>query len=175
MKTFIKFFAIALLALPFVACDDDDDDVNLSAVPQTVKEAFDSKYPNATDVSWEHKGGYYTAEWKETNGMRDVEAWFRNNQQVSDSWAMTETDFGKNTFLIPSELNLAFNQTEYATATIDDIDLYEYPDASKNVYIFEVTPTGQRSDVLVVFKASDYTFVKAVPDTDVDITPDTTI
>ncbi|MCM1348172.1 MAG: hypothetical protein NC338_02060 [Firmicutes bacterium] len=176
MKTKLLFLTLALFSLSFVACDDDDDnDVRPSQVPQTCLDAFQSMYPNVKNPEWERVGQYYTAEWKEGNGLRDVEAWFRTTPDASGSWAMTQTDYGKDLFLVPTELNVAFNKTEYSTAVIDDIDLYEYPDSTRDIYVIEVTPRGERQDVLLVFRASDCTYLKAVPDNDIDITPDTVL
>lgn len=173
MKTKFLYLALALFGLSFTACgDDDDDDVTPSQVPEVCTNAFAAKYPDVKNPKWEKNGAYYTAEWR--NAARcDVEAWFRPGVQQTQSWVMTETDYGKDLFLVPAELNLAFNKTEYATARIDDIELLEYPDETRNIYIFEVEPTGNAQDVLLIFKASDYTYVKAVNDTGQDITPDT--
>lgn len=172
MKTKFLYLALALFGLSFTACSDDDDDVTPSQVPEVCTNAFAAKYPDVKSPKWEKNGTYYTAEWQDV-ARNDVEAWFRPGVQQSQSWAMTETDYGKNLFLVPAGLNQAFNKTEYATARIDDIELFEYPDDTKNIYIFEVEPAGATQDMLLVFKASDYTFVKAVADTGQDITPDT--
>ena len=86
---------------------------------------------------------------------------------------MTETDYGKNLFLVPAELNAELEKTEYHTAVIDDISLYEYPVQSRNVYIIEVEPIGQTQDMMLLFDATTYKFLKAVPDNDTEITPDT--
>ena len=165
------------MAISFTACGDDDDDNNVrpSAVPEVCADAFSAKYPDVKSPKWEQEGNYYTAEWTEINGMRDVEAWFKVTSNTSDSWVMTETDYGKNLFLVPTGLNTSFNDTEYSEATIDDISLFEYPDATKDVYVIEVSPAGMSNDMLLLFKASDYSYIKAMTDTDRDITPDTVL
>lgn len=42
------------------SCDNDDD--NSIAVPTELQNAFSSKYPNAANVKWETKSGYYVAD-----------------------------------------------------------------------------------------------------------------
>ena len=42
------------------SCDNDDD--NSIAVPTELQNAFASKYPNAANVKWETKSGYYVAD-----------------------------------------------------------------------------------------------------------------
>lgn len=172
-----KFYLLALpaLMLSMVACSDDDDNVNPNDVPTVCTQAFSQRYPEVKNPKWEQEGTYYTAEWKEASNLRSKEAWFKQTAEVGDSWVMTETDYGKDIFMVPTELNDSFNKTEYSNATIDEIELYEYADNSRDAYIIEVTPQASTSDLLLVFRASDYSFVKAMPDTGVDITPDTQI
>lgn len=124
-------------------------------------------------ASWEYDKGYYKAEWKEADGGRELEAWFRPNGPVTQSWAMTNTDFGSDLFMLPTELNVAFEKTEYSKARIDDIDLYEYPDESRNIYVIEVEGPQYPVDQQVLFSASTYEFIKAVPESDRPVTPDT--
>lgn len=176
MRTKFLYLTLLLTSALFISsCGGDDDDVDISNLPEAVADAFHNKYPGiaTNSVSWESKGKYYVAEWDEANGMRDVEAWFINSSQSSQSWAMTETDYGKNLFLIPAEINAELEKTEYRTAVIDDISLYEYPVPSKNVYIIEVEPIGQTQDMMLLFDATTYKFLKAIPDNDTEITPDT--
>lgn len=176
MKSTLLYLPLLMLGLSFSACsDDDDDDVTLNNVPDRVESAFEAQFPNVNinSVQWEQKGTYYVADWKEINGMRDVESWFSASPQATQIWAMTNTDYGKNIFLVPAEINSELEKTEYNTATIDDIDLYEYPDATRNAYVIEVEPVGQRTDMLLIFDASTYKYIKAIPDPGTDITPAT--
>ena len=175
MKTKLLLFAISAVTLSFTACSDDDD-TPATSVPEICTQAFKAKYPTVTSAKWGKEGAYYTAEWKEASNLRDVEAWFSPAAtSAATSWAMTTTDYGKDLFMVPTELNNAFNATEYSTATIDDIEKIEYQDTSRDIYTIEVTPQGQRADLLLIFKAADYTFVKAIPEPEGDITPDTVL
>ena len=51
----IQYLLFCLLAIGFVACDDDD---NNYLPDQTVTKAFATKYPDAGKVEWETKSGY---------------------------------------------------------------------------------------------------------------------
>lgn len=166
--------SIALLSLSLSACSDDDDTPKAS-VPEVCTQAFQAKYPTVKTEKWENKGKYYTAEWSEAAGNSELEAWFLPTGQVADSWVMTVTDYGEDLFMVPADLSIALNKTEYATANVTDIELIEYPDATKNIYTMEVTPANNSSDLLLIFTASDYTFVKAIPEPQGDITPDTVL
>ena len=42
------------------SCDNDDD--GSIAVPAELQSAFSSKFPNAANVKWETKSGYYVAD-----------------------------------------------------------------------------------------------------------------
>lgn len=175
MKTKLLLFGLALFGLAFTACSDDDDDINPSAVPESITQAFKAKYPTVTNPQWDREGSFYVAEWIEGNGSREFEAWFRQGTQASSSWAMTNTDYGKDLFMVPAGLNQSFNKTHYATYRIDDIDLYEYPDASRDMYVIEVNAPNTTVDSLVVFSKVDYTFLKAVQEPIGGITPDTVL
>lgn len=169
-----NFLILPLIAAVFTfsACGDDDDDKNnISNVPATVVDAFKTQFPdiNIASVKFEKSGQYYTAEYSKNNNTIDVEHWFTADGQLK----MTETDYGKDLFLIPTVINTAFNKTEYRDWTIDDISLYEYPDATGNFYLIEVEKAGQ-TDTELYFK-TDGTLIKAIPDTGADITPDTVI
>jgi len=174
MKTKFMLFALTVVAaISFTACGDDDDDIPASSVPEVCTQALNAKYPTVTNPQWEKEGSYYTAEWTEASGLREVEAWFSPTAQASASWVMTVTDYGKDLSMMPIELHTAFNATEYSTAIIDDIEKIEYSTPSRDIYTIEVTPQGHISDKLLIFKASDYTFVKAIPEPTGKITPDT--
>lgn len=170
----LKLYYLAIATIGFLtlgSCDDDSSNPPVQTTPEAVVKGFQNKYPDVDTqtVKWEKKGTYYVAEYKKVANMEDVEAWFT----ATGEWKMTETDFGKDLFLLPPAINVGFNKTDYSSWTIDDIDLYEYPDESRNFYLFEVEKAGQPTTNL--FFKTDGTLIKAAPDTDADITPDTVI
>lgn len=162
---FTLLFAISI----FTACDDDDSANNKIDVPEAVTNAFQAKYPDVAvnSVEWAMKSGYYVAEYHTTANMREVEAWFATD----GTWRMTETDNGKDLFLVPTAVSTAFSKSDYATWTIDDIDYYEYPDATKNFYLIEVEKAGQPDTAL--YFAIDGSLLKTTPADNLTITPDT--
>lgn len=175
LKLFTLLLAVAGLTT-FTSCSDDDDDnkVPVSGVTTEVMQSFKAKYPNVDvnkDVKWETKGQYTVAEFTQAAGQIELDAWFNTK---TGEWAMTEQDFGEDLFLVPAELNAKYYQTEYSTWNIDDMKLYNYPDSTKDRYVFEVNKTGQQ-DMLLYFTANTYELVKAVVDNDPVVTPDTAL
>lgn len=158
--------ALSFLTAAFTSCSSDKDEPAPSYVPEAVRDAFQQKYPDATGVDWDTKSTYYIAEFKQKSGA-ETEVWYTSEAV----WAMTVTDYGKDLFLIPADINEAFAKSPYGFGwTIDDIDFYER--AADSFYIFEVEKTGQ-PDTNVYF-SSDGTYLKAVDsDSDTDILPTT--
>lgn len=134
MKLRFLLLAVILGSLSLFACDDDDYTPN-----QTVKEAFEAKYPAATRISWEKKGIYRVAEFRLNN--RKVHAWFDN----SGVWYMTETDLETVTAL-PAKVQEGFRNSKYAAWKTDDVDKVERPD-SEPVYVIEVEQGKQEIDL----------------------------
>lgn len=165
MKKNLLFISVALFGIfSFASCSDDDDKDSVT-VPSGVEQAMQTQFPNAINIKWEKKGVYLVADFDESR--LDKEAWFTRDGE----WKMTETDYGKDLFYLPADVEKAFATGEYGTWTVDDIRLYERID--KSFYLFEVEKTGQRD--MALHYNLDGTVIKAVPDTDVDITPDTVI
>ena len=54
------------------SCDNDDD--NSIAVPTELQNAFASKYPNAANVKWETKSGYYVANDRNRHSLQCITA-----------------------------------------------------------------------------------------------------
>lgn len=169
MKTkFLGIFVALLCFFALPSCDDNDnDDVNYNDVPSQILNNFKAKYPNVNNVEWERKGNYYVADF--TYNMDDMDVWF----SASDSSiAMIENDYGKNMFRIPGEVSKAFAESEYGYWTVDDIKYYERT-KSNSFYLIEVEKTGQKD--MDLYYNPDGTLIKAVVESYVDITPDTTI
>lgn len=175
----LKILSLAILSIFAVtyACGDNDDDNTpqkpsdpaVAGIPQVCQDAFAQRYPKAQRVKWEIKKPYYVADFADVNGTVDTEAWFK----ADGTWAMSEADYGKDLFMIPTAVNLAFEKTEYRTWTISDISHYTYPDQTKEFYVIEVEKTGS-ADTDLYFRA-DGTLFKTAPDTGTDITPDTAV
>ncbi len=169
MRTKLFYLFLGILGLATVTGCSDDDSTPTPSAPEKCVQALKAKYPDASDVKWEKSGIYYVADFKKLNKTEEAEAWFT----PEGVWSMTETDYGKNLFLLPTSVNDAFNKTEYAGSTIDDINFYEYPDTTKDFYLIEVERTGT-SDMGLYFK-TDGTLIKTAPDSGIAITPETVI
>lgn len=161
-----KWF-MALLAMVFFvglpACgDDDDDDIK---VPDQYAEALKAKFPNATQVSWEREGAYMVAEFQYNGYSTDV--WYDGQAK----WVMTETDYNRDLNALPTAVVNAFNQSQYAASTIDEIDGYERADATFYVIEVEVAGMGDQD----IYINSEGVITKVVDDYGSNVTPTTPI
>lgn len=132
MKLKLYFILLALLgAVTLQSCDNDDD---LNTVSPALQKALAEKYPGATRIEWEVEAGYYVADFLDNNS--ETSAWFA----ADGTWHMTETDILYNA--LPEAVKTSFQQGEYSTWRIDDVDKIERPDA-ETVYILEVEKGNQ--------------------------------
>ncbi len=132
MKTKVLIMA-ALVCNSFVSMSCSDDDNNF--VPENVvTRAFDTKYPDARQVSWENEAGYVKAEFY--TGSYEAEAWF----DPQGNWLLTETDLPYNA--LPQAVRSAFEAGPYASWKVDDVDKLERPDTG-TIYVLDVE-SGER-------------------------------
>ncbi len=132
MKTKVLIMA-ALVCNSFVSMSCSDDDNNF--VPENVvTRAFDTKYPDARQVSWENEAGYVKAEFY--TGSYEAEAWF----DPQGIWLLTETDLPYNA--LPQAVRSAFEAGPYASWKVDDVDKLERPDTG-TIYVLDVE-SGER-------------------------------
>ena len=108
------------------SCDNDDD--GSIAVPAELQSAFSSKFPNAANVKWETKSGYYVADFYDGY---EASAWFTQDGK----WQMTETDIPYNA--LPQAVKTSFESSEYASWKRDDIDKLERTGV-ETVFVIEV-------------------------------------
>ena len=108
------------------SCDNDDD--GSIAVPAELQSAFSSKFPNAANVKWETKSGYYVADFYDGY---EASAWFtQEGKWVLTSWEVhfnTLPDPVKNTIHATYPGRVDDDDTEYVEeatgATYDLIDI----------------------------------------------------
>ena len=83
MKRKIFTFLLVLgVAWSLHSCDNNDDES--IAVPVELQSTFSAKYPNATNVEWENKYGYYVADFYDGH---EASAWFtQEGKWVLTSW-----------------------------------------------------------------------------------------
>ena len=136
MKTDLWKFLFLFCSVVMLSACDHDDDLPSSKVPETVKSAFEAKFPAVVKAEWEKKSGYYVAEFRD-NGL-DMEAWYDSDA----IWCMTETDLRTDLNELPGLVKNAFETSEYMDWRVDDIDKYERP--SGVFYLIEVEKSGQQ-------------------------------
>ncbi len=151
MKLKFLLLAVILGSLSLFACSDDDD----YTPDQTVKDAFEAKYPTATRVSWEKKGDYRVAEFWLDN--QETHAWFDD----SGEWYMSKTEL-KTINALPEKVREGFRKSEYANWEVDDVDYVERP-GSEPVYIIQVEQGKQEIDL---YYTQEGILIKAVADDD---------
>lgn len=135
------------------ACHDNKDNGPNASVTQ----AFQAKYPHATQVKWEKKNSYMTADFVLEQHSRT--AWFDENGQ----WYMTETELD-HLHQLPEQVQAGFAGSEYAHWTTDDIDQLERLDA-ETIYVIEVKKEKQEYDL---YFSADGILIKAIPADDQD-------
>ncbi len=131
------------------SCDNDDD--GSIAVPAELQSAFSSKFPNAANVKWETKSGYYVADfydgyeasaWFTQDGMTEAMKNFINEKypnarimevDVEDDrndwdFGFTEVDIIHNGI----SKDVLFNQTGNWYSTSWEIRQNELPEAVNN-------------------------------------------
>lgn len=139
MKTHL-LLSSALLSLALcTACNDDDnknDNNNNKAPNALIEKAFQSRYPNATNVEWTTKKGYDVAYFdlktRTQTYTQKNEAWFTNK----GTWCMTESDLDEQQ--LPAAVLNGWKETTFAKQgyTIDDIDKLSRD--SSFIYKFEI-------------------------------------
>lgn len=121
------FLALLATATLFSACKDDNDDISPNNLPENIKSAIQSMYPNAqvTEAEIEH-------------GITEVDIWHENKKKevrfnASGEWKETEYDVLRQE--VPAAVLDALG-TQYPNPVIDDIDCYETP--AGKYYRFEI-------------------------------------
>lgn len=153
MKLKLYLLMIALSAWSLQSCDSNDDES--ISVPIELQNAFSSKYPNAGNVKWETKSGYYVADFH--NGY-ETSAWF----MPDGSWCMTETDIPYTK--LPKAVKNSFEKSEYKDWKKDDIDMLERQGMG-TMYVIEVERQNQEMDL---YYSGDGVLIKSAVDTDDD-------
>lgn len=161
LKMYLALLAMGMLSLQ--SCNNDDDDLPASQVPEAVRTAFDGNFSNTANLSWETKalsqGQYYKAEFnnKNENGYK-TEAWYT----ADGAWYMTETEMPYND--IPQAIKTAFESSEYASWKRDnEVERIERAGTEQEtIYIIEVE-SAQDVDMDLHY-STDGILIKAVND-----------
>lgn len=151
MNLHALFFGLALFGL--CSCDDDD---SVTPDPQA-RQAFEQKYPNATQMEWEKKNNYLVADF--VDNQLDGEAWF----DAAGQWYMTKTEL-VHLGQLPEAVQRAFKSSEYASWRVDDIDRLER-NGNETVYVIEVENARQEYEL---YYSADGILIKVQADLDYD-------
>ena len=138
MKHLLMSFLVGTMIL-LSACSDEDGP-KTNEIPDRVLEAFNSQYPDATNVSWETRDEYavasFTIEVRSTTTEGRSMAWYR----MSDArWSMSDIDIHYNH--LPQAVKTSFEATEYAQAPWhrdDDVDVITRAGYDETLYVIEV-------------------------------------
>ena len=149
----ILFSLIAGMALFTTACNSNDDDHKNAIEPtQPVLQAFNDRYPDASNPLFTIEGNYYVAEF--TNNGVSTEAWLTDQGQ----WMMDKaaTPFNQ----LPQPVITAFDNGLYAGWKVDDTYTI-HRDSMAVVYKIE----AEKGDSDMDLYYSGYgNLIKAVPD-----------
>lgn len=107
------FTLFAGLVILLAGCDNNDDDHKDAIEPtEPVMQAFNKKYPNASNPIFTIEGNYYVAEF--TNNGVSTEAWLTEQGK----WMMDKADTPFNQ--LPEAVTAAFDNGLYAGWKVDD-------------------------------------------------------
>lgn len=117
----MKFKLIALIAFLAIGTSSVSASINKTKVPQAVLDAFNKKYPKATDVKWEKERLNYEVEFE----LESIE--YEAEFSEDGTWLETETEIAEKD--LPKEVVSAF-KLKYPKAKIREIEKVETPKSS---------------------------------------------
>lgn len=150
MKIKALVLILAMGALALQSCKKDEP-----IIANATETTFQSLFNDAKFVSWTTNANGYSVADFQLNGTPTT-AWF----DEFGTWYMTETDVPYAD--LPQAVKDAFNSSEYANWTIDDIDKLERYQA-ETLYVIEVEQGENESDL---YYSEDGILVKVVVDDD---------
>ncbi|WP_246067774.1 PepSY-like domain-containing protein [Changchengzhania lutea] len=124
---------MAGILLSFIACDKD------ASTPQKVKDAFTTRFPNATDVEWEKESDTeWEAEFK-LDGKEHTSNFMQNGTWVETEYEVAESEVPQ---VVMDPLNANFEGYN-----IEDMELSET--ATGTVYEFEIEKGEDEMEVVI--------------------------
>ena len=141
MKRFVFLTAILLSVSAVMSCDTYEDGEPVA----DVLNVFEKMYPGARDVEWEREGPYWEVSFETGSYPDEVDhsAWFTTD----GAWVRTETDI----FItaVPESIMKAIQESEYASAMLEDTDVDYIQTPEGNYYQFDLIYQGSRIEVNV--------------------------
>jgi hypothetical protein len=136
----MKKLIVILLAVWVFNVNANAQDIPQSQVPSVVLNAFQVKFPNATDIDWELKGEQYKVDFE--IGTRDHDVWIDKSGNIKKH----KEDIAKQE--LPQEIVKKIEK-DFGSYKIDDSDKIEAD--GKVVYLVELD--GAADDRKVTFTA----------------------
>lgn len=171
----INVWAVALFSgfLGFTSCSENSNQnaPGTTIIPETVYQAFQTKYPGAQQVSWQTKGAYAVASFY--LDLADVKA--AQSTSRSAAWfSLTGAEWDMSTFeipftMLPDTVQRAFLSGPYGTWSYDrEADLLCRPGVD-TLYVIEAEQQSGTVETSVdLYYTRDAVLVKEIIDADVD-------
>ena len=159
---FITAMCICLMTL--AGCNKATAD---SQINEKAKVELSQRYPDAVNVKWTTKNGYYVAKFNKAatrsiGSEFDFSVWFNRAGQ----WCMTESEISYEA--LPEAVKAAFQASEYATWKVDDIDKLERS-GMETFYVIEAeTRSGNIEKEVDLYYSESGALIKTVVDIDSD-------
>ena len=161
-KFFITAMCISLMTL--AGCNKASAD---SQINEKAKVELSQRYPDAVNVKWTTKNGYYVAKFNKVatrsiGSEFDFSVWFNRAGQ----WCMTESEISYDA--LPEVVKAAFQASEYATWKVEDIDKLERS-GMETFYVIEAeTRSGNIEKEVDLYYSESGALIKTVVDIDSD-------
>lgn len=161
-KFFITAMCICLMTL--AGCNKASAD---SQINEKAKVELSQRYPDAVNVKWTTKNGYYVAKFNKVatrsiGSEFDFSVWFNRAGQ----WCMTESEISYDA--LPEVVKAAFQASEYATWKVEDIDKLERS-GMETFYVIEAeTRSGNIEKEVDLYYSESGALIKTVVDIDSD-------
>lgn len=158
----LLFIAAAISSLSLASCQKNSGNGGDGTDYTQAQEVLLSMYPNATDITWTTKNGYYVADFNVTQTYtvsgKTNSAWFDNVGE----WFMTETEIAFTA--LPEAVKQAFASSEYASFRVDDeVDMLSRTGV-ETVYVIEVegVVNGSDTDIDLYYDATGVLVKKVI-------------
>ena len=164
LKLIVSGCLLSLLVITASCNKQGGGDVFNDELKKELEAALYDRYPDARDITWSERGGYYVADFTAALVRSSMDAvrysaWFDGGC----GWHMTETDIPFD--MLPEAVRTAFAAGEYAEWRIDDVDML-LRNGVETIYVIEVegtTEDGVRQEVDLYY-SEDGILVKTVVD-----------
>lgn len=138
MKKIMMILAL-VAAMTAAACDKYDE----GRPSKEVRQEFNSMYPDAKDVEWDHEAGYWVASFEtgKAPDRYDHEAWF----SADGLWIRTVTDYPLS--MVPQGIKDLLAGSEYGVLPLEDPEVEYFETPNDKFYRFDLWQNGREIKV----------------------------